>query len=66
MNESAKGRYDMILGRDILIDLGLDLKLSDQVIGVDDEYLKGSTAPIVDPGMYEFKYLNTGKVTPEE
>ena len=24
------------------------------------------TAPIVDMGMYEFKYLNTGNITPEE
>ena len=30
--DSAKGEYDMILGRDILTELGLNIKLSDHVI----------------------------------
>ena len=33
---SAKGRYDMILGRNLLSELELNLKLSDNVIEVDD------------------------------
>ena len=32
VDDSTKGRYYMILGRDILIELGLNLKLSDHVI----------------------------------
>ena len=28
--------------------------------------LKGYTSPIIDLGTYKFKYLNTGKITPEE
>ena len=28
VDESAKGRYDIILGQDVLIELGLNLKLS--------------------------------------
>ena len=28
--------------------------------------LKGSTTPMVDLDIYEFKYLNTGKTTPKE
>ena len=32
MDESAEGRYDMILGRDLLDDLGLDLKFYERTI----------------------------------
>ena len=28
--------------------------------------MKGSTTPMVGFGTYKFKYLNTGKITPEE
>ena len=56
----------MILGRDLLTELGLNLKLSEHVIKLDDGPLKGSTAPMVDLGTYQFKYLNTGEFTPEE
>ena len=54
MHDSSEGRYCMILGRDLSTDLGLDLKLSDHVIETDDGTLKGSTAPMVDIGTYEF------------
>ena len=30
------------------------------------DLLKRSTATMVDLGMQKFKYLNTGKITPEE
>ena len=56
----------MILGRDLLISLGLNIKLSDHVIEADDGPFKGSTTSIVDMGTYEFKDLNTEKITPEE
>ena len=65
MNDYAKGRYDMTLGRYLLKALGLNLKLSDHVIEADDETFKGSTAPMVDMGTYRFNYLNTGNITPE-
>ena len=58
--------YYIILGRDILIPLVWNLKFFDHVIEVDGGYFKGSTAPMVDLGTYEFKDLNTGKNTPEE
>ena len=32
LNESNNGRYDMILGRDLLTSLGMDLKFSDNVM----------------------------------
>ena len=53
----------MILDLYILTALGLNPKFSDHTIEADDRPLKGSTAPIVDLGMYELKNLNTGNIT---
>ena len=66
VDNSAKGRFDMILGRDILRDLALNLKLSDHIIEADSVTFKGYTAPMVDLDTYEFKDLNPGRITPEE
>ena len=65
VDDSAKNIYDMILGRSILIELILTLKLSDNVIQEDSGPSKGSTSPTVDLGMYEFKHLYTVKLTTE-
>ena len=56
----------MIIVRYILTALGLNLKLSDHIIEAENGTFKGSTALMVDLGPYESKYLNTGKITPEE
>ena len=56
----------MILGRYILKALLLNLKFSDHVIEADYGTFKGSMAPMVDLDMYDFKYLSTGNITPEE
>ena len=56
---SAKGIYNMILGRYLLTEVVLNLKWSDHVIEVDDGPFKVSIEPMVDLGMYGFKYLNT-------
>ena len=66
MDESTKGRCDMILGQDILTELGLNLRLDEHVIEADDGLFKGYTTPMIDLGTYEFNNLNTGKITPEE
>ena len=66
LDDSTKGRYDMILGWDILIELGLSIKFSEHVIESDDRPFNGSTAPMVDLGTYIFKYLNKGEITHEE
>ena len=50
----AKGRYDIILGKDILTALGLNLRFSDHVTKSDNGPLQGSMAPMVDLGTYEF------------
>ena len=63
--DSAKGMYGMILGRDILKELLLNLKCSEHVIEADDGPFKGSTTPMVDLGAYVFKDLNTGKLHPK-
>ena len=60
----TKGRYNITLGRDLSTELLLNIKFSDHVIKYDDGPLKGSTAPMVDLGPYEFKYLNIGEFTP--
>ena len=66
MGDSAKGRHDMILGRDLIKVLGLNLEFSEHIIDADDGPLKGLTASMVDLGTYEFKILNTWKITPTE
>ena len=57
MVDSTNIIYDMILGRDILTSLGLNIKLSEHVIEADYGHFKGSTVPMVNMGMYEFKYI---------
>ena len=66
VDDSVKGRHNMILGRDILTELWLNLKYSEQVIKADDGPSKGSTIPMVDLGTYVFKDLSAGKFTPEK
>ena len=65
VDDSAKGRHEMILGIYLSIGLVFNLKLSDRVIEADNEPFKAYTAPVVDFGMYGFKYLNTGNITSE-
>ena len=64
-DDSAKVRYDMILGKYLITYLGFNLELSDHVIEADYGYFKGYTTPIIDMAMYQFKALNTGKITTE-
>ena len=59
VGDSAKRRYDMILGRDIITVLRINPKLSEHV-------LKGSSSPMFDLGTYNLKYLSTGEITPKE
>ena len=64
VDDPSKGRYDMILGRDIFIKLGSNIKLYEHVIESDYGTLNGSTTPMVNLGTYIFKDLNTRKITP--
>ena len=59
-------RYDMILGRDLLTALGLDLKFSENIsIGGDGPYERCSET-MVDLRYYKFEYLRDKIVKPEE
>ena len=66
VDEYAKVRYDMILGKYLITELGLNLKFSEHVIESGDGPFNGSTNSMVDLGTYIFKYLNTDKITPKE
>ena len=52
VDESTKGRYDMILDINILVALGLKLKFSDHLVETYYAPLKGYTPLVVDLGMY--------------
>ena len=65
VDDSTKGRYYMVLDRDLLTYLVLNSKFSDQFIEEDGVHFKRSKAPMVNMGTYEFKYLNTWNITPE-
>ena len=65
MYDSARDRYNMILGRYLWTELWLNLELYEHVIEGDDRHFTGYTAPMVDLGAYIFKDLNTGEIKPE-
>ena len=65
VDDSDKGRYDIIPGRELLEALGLNLNLFEHAIKEDYGPLKGSLAPMVDLGLYELRHLNTGVITPK-
>ena len=64
VDESKKGRPDMILEQDLWTEIVLNLKWSEHVIEADDVPLNGSTTPMVNLGTYIFKDLNTGEIKP--
>ena len=66
MDDCTNGMYGMFLGKDILTSLELNLKFYKHIIREYYEPLKGSPSLMVDLGAYEFKDLNTGKITPKE
>ena len=55
VDDSAKGRYDIILGKDLWTELVLNLKLSEHVIKLDDGTFKRYKTPMVDSAIYIFK-----------
>ena len=66
VDDSGKSRYDMILGRYILTELGLNLKFCNHFIEGYVKPFKVSKAPIVYLGKYESTVFEIGKTTPEE
>ena len=57
VDKYATGRYDMILGRDILTALGIDLKFSENIIHGGEGPYKGCSTPMVDVENYNFNNL---------
>ena len=56
----------MILGRDLLTTLWLDIKFSENIILGGDGLFKGCSEPMVYFSTYDFKPLTENKVKPEE
>ena len=66
VDESTNGRYNMILDRDLITTLEMDIMFSDNVIiGADIKY-EWCTATIVDVSNYWFISLSDKTVKPEE
>ena len=58
VDDSAKGRYDMILGQDILTELVLNLKFSEHIIEANYGPFKGSTTPITNALKIKYPLLS--------
>ena len=65
-DESSTGRYDMILGRDLLTALVLDLKFPENAINGGKGPYKGCSAPMVDVNNYDCSILTEKIVKPDE
>ena len=65
-DESSTSKYDMILGRDLLPALGLDINFSENVMHGGERPYKGSLAPIVDVNNHDSNILTAKTVKPEE
>ena len=66
VDEYTTSRYYMILGRDLLTELGLDLKLYENVICGGERLYKGCSEPMVDVNNYDFNVVTGKTVKPEE
>ena len=66
MDETTNDRYGIILGRDLLTAMVLDLKFYDKFIIGDDIPYEGCSVPMVDASNYKFKSVTDKTVKPEE
>ena len=55
INDSSECKYNMILGRDLLTDLGLDIFFSKTSISVGDGTYEGWTTPMIEMTTYNYK-----------
>ena len=65
VDESTNSKYDMILGRDLLTALGLDLKVYDNTIIFGEGPYEGCSKPMVDISNYDLKSITNETVKPE-
>ena len=66
VGDFAEGKYIMILGKDLITALGLDIKLSENVIIGGDGKFDGCFSTMFDVGNYNFTSLIYKTVKPEE
>ena len=66
VRESTNSRYDMILGRDLLTALGMDMKFSDNIIIGGEGPYEQFSAPMVDGSNYYFNSITDITVKPED
>ena len=66
VGESTNGRTNMIIGRDLLTNLGLDQKFPDNIIIDRERPFKGCSASMVDVKNYKFKSITDTPVKLEE
>ena len=66
VGNSANGRYDMILGRDLLTAMVLDIKFSENFIIGREGIYKGCSEPMVDVSNYYFNIITAKAVKSEE
>ena len=57
LDDSTISRYDMIIGRDLLTALGLELKFYDPVIVGSKSPYEGCLSPMVDMINYDYAHL---------
>ena len=57
VDDSTKDIYNMILGRDLLTDLGIDIKFSNRVIVGSKGTYEGCSAPMFDVRNYDYAPL---------
>ena len=57
VNESTNVRYNMILGRDLITALGLNLKFSDHFIIIEEGLYEECSTPMVDVRNYDFIFI---------
>ena len=58
MNDSTEGHYNIIIGRDLLTTVGIDIKFSDNAIEWSEGPQQGCTPPMVILNNYDFKPVN--------
>ena len=64
VDESTTGRYDMILGRDLLTALVLHIKFAENVMHVVEVPYKACSSPMFEVNNYNFNILTGETVEP--
>ena len=66
VNDYIESRYDMILGRDILIVPWLDIKFYEKIMDGGERKYEGCAAPMINLIKYDLNFIIYKKINPEE